>query len=118
MLEARHCVRLLDTKLTDRAISRVLDDCRQAGITVEIARRRSLRPLRAHGKLLLIDDRAAVVGSLALSPVSLDRRRELALVVRDPRLVATLDAFWRFHLEPGVGAGQHRAPGPFVELAS
>jgi phosphatidylserine/phosphatidylglycerophosphate/cardiolipin synthase-like enzyme len=118
MLEARHCVRLLDTKLTDRAISRVLDDCRQAGLTVEIARRRSLRPLRAHGKLLLIDDRAAVIGSLALSPASLDRRRELALVVRDLRLVATLDAFWRFHLEPTVGAAQHRAPGPFVELAS
>jgi phosphatidylserine/phosphatidylglycerophosphate/cardiolipin synthase-like enzyme len=118
ILEARHRVRLLDTKVTDRATSRVLDDCRQAGITVEIARRRSLRSLRAHGKLLLIDDRVAVIGSLALSPAALDWRRELAVVVRDPRLVAALDAFWRLHLEPAADAARHRATGPFVELAS
>ena len=116
--EARHRVRLLDTKLTDQVTSRVLDGCRQAGIAVEIARRRSVRPLRAHGKLLLIDDRAAVIGSLALSPAALDRRRELAVIVRDPRLVATLDAFWHAHLEPAAAVTRHAAPAPFAELAS
>ena len=88
------------------------------GVEVEIARRRTLRPLRAHGKLLLIDDRAALVGSLALSPASLDRRRELAVVVRDPRLVAALAAFWRTHCEPACATAGLGAPAPAVELAS
>jgi len=118
MQEARQQVRLLDTKLSDRATCRVIDARRYAGIAVAIARRRAVRPLRAHGKLLLIDDRAAVIGSLALSPASLDRRRELAVVVRDPRLVATLDAFWRSHVEPAGAAAGLGVPGPFMELAS
>ena len=118
--DARQRIRLLDTKLTDPAIRRVLDERRDAGVDVEIARRRSLRPLRAHGKLLLIDDRAALVGSLALSPASLDRRRELAVVVRDPRLVATLGAFWHAHCQPacattGLGLG---APASAAEIGS
>ena len=116
--EAQQRIRLLDTKLSDRATCRVIDARRYAGIAVAIARRRAVRPLRAHGKLLLIDDRAAVIGSLALSPASLDRRRELAVVVRDPRVVATLDTFWRSYVEPAGAAAGLGVPGPFVELAS
>ncbi len=77
-----------------------------------------LRPLRAHGKLLLIDDRAALIGSLALSPASLDRRRELAVVVRDPRLVAALGAFWHSHCEPAYTTTGLGTPASAVELAS
>ena len=39
----------------------------------------------AHGKLLIVDDDAAVIGSLALSARALDGRRELAVVTRDRR---------------------------------
>jgi len=116
--DARQQIRLLDTKLTDPAIRRALDDRRDAGVEVEIARRRTLRPLRAHGKLLLIDDRAALVGSLALSPTSLDRRRELAIVLRDPRLVAALGAFWHSHCDPAHTSTGLGTPAPAAELAS
>jgi hypothetical protein len=37
---------------------------------------------------MLIDDRLAVVGGLALAALSLDFRREVALVVREPAAVA------------------------------
>lgn len=116
--DARQRIRLLDTKLADPAIRRVLDDRRDAGVEVEIARRRTLRPLRAHGKLLLIDDRAALVGSLALSPTSLDRRRELAVVVRDPRLVAALGAFWHSHCDPAYTTTGLGTPASAAELTS
>ena len=116
--DARQRIRLLDAKLTDPAIRRVLEDRHGAGVEVEIARRRTLRPLRAHGKLLLIDDRAALVGSLALSPASLDRRRELAVVVRDPRLVAALGAFWHSHCDPAYTTTGLGTPASAAELAS
>jgi phosphatidylserine/phosphatidylglycerophosphate/cardiolipin synthase-like enzyme len=73
--------------------------------------------LRSHGKLLVIDDSIAVIGSLALSPASLDRRRELALVLRHSGLVATLDRFWEAHCEPRRPTAS-RVSGPFVELVS
>jgi phosphatidylserine/phosphatidylglycerophosphate/cardiolipin synthase-like enzyme len=39
---------------------------------------------------MLIDDRLAVVGSLALATLSLDFRREVAIVVEDHAAVQTL----------------------------
>jgi cardiolipin synthase A/B len=98
MCSARRCIRLVDAKLTDHRLARLLDERRHAGVAVDTARRRDVRPLRRHGKLLLLDDDAAVIGSFALSPAALERRRELAVVIRDPRLVAELDTFWRTHV--------------------
>jgi phosphatidylserine/phosphatidylglycerophosphate/cardiolipin synthase-like enzyme len=117
LTQARHRIRLIDAKLTDPFTRRLLDERRRAGVTVEIAHRRTLRPLRSHGKLLVIDDSIAVIGSLALSPASLDRRRELALVLRHSGLVATLDRFWEAHCEPRRPTAS-RGSGPFVELVS
>jgi len=55
--------------------------------------------LKSHGKIMLIDDAVAVVGSLALAPLSLDFRREVAILVdeapghcRRAATVAAIDA--------------------------
>jgi phosphatidylserine/phosphatidylglycerophosphate/cardiolipin synthase-like enzyme len=96
--EARQRVRILDAKLADPHIVGMLENRQRAGVIVERARRRHVRPFRRHGKLLIVDDAAAAIGSLSLSVGALERRRELAVVTRDPRLVADLDAFWRTHL--------------------
>ncbi len=117
LTQARHRIRLVDAKLTDPFTRRLLDERRRAGVAVEIAHRRTRRPLRSHGKLLVIDGSVAVIGSLALSPASLDHRRELALVVRHPGLIAALDRFWVTHCEPPAPAPGH-VGGPFAELAS
>jgi len=118
LTQARNRVRLIDAKLTDPFTCRLLDARRRAGVAVEIAGKRVLRPLRAHGKLLVIDDAAAVIGSIALSPASLDRRRELAVVIRNPGLIAALDGFWSTHCEPARVVPMAHAPVPFVEVAS
>ncbi|MFL5311595.1 MAG: phospholipase D-like domain-containing protein [Myxococcales bacterium] len=61
---------------------RILDD---VGIKV-----RKLKRVRLHGKMLLADGMAAIVGSINLAPGSLDGRRELAIEVRDDEVVERL----------------------------
>jgi phosphatidylserine/phosphatidylglycerophosphate/cardiolipin synthase-like enzyme len=95
--EARQRIRVLDAKLTDPGIQRLLESRRGEGVAVEIARGHDVHPLTAHGRLLIIDDHAAVVGSFALSRGALERRRELAVITRDAAVLRELDAFWRAH---------------------
>jgi cardiolipin synthase A/B len=63
------------------------------------AKVRTLRHLKLHGKVMVADDRRAIVGSINLSPGSFDDRRELAIetssehVVR--RLVETVQHDWK-----------------------
>ena len=61
---------------------RILDD---VGIKIH-----KLKGLKLHGKMLLADDTAAIVGSINLAPGSFDSRRELAIEVRDPEVVERL----------------------------
>jgi cardiolipin synthase A/B len=103
--EARERVRLIDSKLADAHILGLLEDRRRAGVMVERARRRDVRPLRRHGKLLIVDTGVAVIGSSALSVRALECRRELAVVTRDPRLVAELDLFWQTHVSRRSSTG-------------
>jgi len=96
---ARKSIRLIDAKLSDPDLLTLLNAQRTAGITVEVFSSKQLGDLKSHGKVLLIDDRLAVVGSLALAAISLGFRREVAIVVEEPdaiaevqRLFQTLDA--------------------------
>jgi phosphatidylserine/phosphatidylglycerophosphate/cardiolipin synthase-like enzyme len=112
MRDARRRIRIVDGKVTDPRLAALLEARQRAGVSVERARRRQVRPLRRHGKLLLIDRDAAVIGSLALSNRGLERRRELAIVTRDPRSIAELDAFWQTqvsHRAAAVGLETLRA---------
>src|SRR5215471_2817710 len=61
---------------------RILDD---VGIKIH-----KLKGLKLHGKMLLADGVAAVVGSINLAPGSFDSRRELAIEVRDDDVVERL----------------------------
>jgi phosphatidylserine/phosphatidylglycerophosphate/cardiolipin synthase-like enzyme len=92
---ARRSVRIMDAKLTVAPLVRLLEERARLGVAVERARRRDVRPLRRHGKLLIVDGEAAAIGSFAMSPRGLEQRRELAVVTRDPRVIAALETFWR-----------------------
>ena len=61
---------------------RILDD---VGIKI-----RKLKHLKLHGKMLLADNVAAIVGSINFASGSLDGRRELAIEVRDDDVVDRL----------------------------
>ncbi|HMF95638.1 MAG TPA: phospholipase D-like domain-containing protein [Vicinamibacterales bacterium] len=51
---------------------------------------RKLKGLKLHGKMLLADGVAAIVGSMNLAPGSFDTRRELAIEVRDADVIDRL----------------------------
>jgi cardiolipin synthase len=61
---------------------RILDD-----VGVKVHR---LKGLQLHGKMLLRDGLAAIVGSINLAPGSFDSRRELAIEVRDDEMIEKL----------------------------
>jgi phosphatidylserine/phosphatidylglycerophosphate/cardiolipin synthase-like enzyme len=49
-----------------------------------------LKHLKLHAKMLLADDKAAIVGSINLAPGSFDARRELGIEVHEPAVVDRL----------------------------
>jgi cardiolipin synthase len=85
---ARASIRIIDAKLSDPDLVTLLKARQAAGLPVEVYSSKRLTGLRSHGKLILVDDRLAVVGSLALAAISLGFRREVAIVVDEPSAVA------------------------------
>jgi phosphatidylserine/phosphatidylglycerophosphate/cardiolipin synthase-like enzyme len=94
--QAKSSIRLIDAKLTDPALVALLNARRAAGVTVEIYGAKRYADLTSHGKLMMIDGEKAVIGSLALAALSLDFRREVAVVVEDAAAVAEVAELVRF----------------------
>jgi phosphatidylserine/phosphatidylglycerophosphate/cardiolipin synthase-like enzyme len=107
---AQRSIRILDHKLTDPALVTLLKERRAAGITVDVKGEAHVAPLRAHGKLIVVDERTAVIGSMALSALSLGFRREVAVTVRHPRLVRELNAYYH-SLTPGAAIPSRASKG-------
>jgi phosphatidylserine/phosphatidylglycerophosphate/cardiolipin synthase-like enzyme len=63
------------------------------------AKVRTLRDLKLHGKIMIADDKRAIVGSINLSPGSFDDRRELAIETSSnhvvKRLLRTAEHDWK-----------------------
>jgi phosphatidylserine/phosphatidylglycerophosphate/cardiolipin synthase-like enzyme len=91
---ARRSIRLIDAKVSDPAMLTLLRAREDEGITVDVRAEEGLGDLVPHGKLLIIDEETAVIGSISLTTLALEFRRELAVLVRDPRALGTLDRFW------------------------
>jgi cardiolipin synthase A/B len=107
---ARHSIRILDHKLSDPDVVALLRERRAAGVMVSILGAAFSGPLEPHGKLMIIDEERAVIGSLALSTLSLDFRREVAVVVHDPAAVRRLNVAYQ-ELSARAGPHAHRLPG-------
>ncbi|WP_396624357.1 phospholipase D-like domain-containing protein [Luteitalea sp.] len=110
ILDARRSIGILDHKLADPGVVTLLRERRNAGVAVTVVGKDLPSPLAAHGKLMVVDETRALVGSLALSTLSLDFRREVSLMVDDPALVQPLAAAWRA-LSDHAGARARRLPG-------
>lgn len=86
--QAQSSIRLIDRKVSDPAITELLNQRRGAGLRVDVYDGKRLCGLRSHGKVMLVDDTLAVVGGLSLNPMSLEFRREVAVTVTEPSAVA------------------------------
>jgi phosphatidylserine/phosphatidylglycerophosphate/cardiolipin synthase-like enzyme len=93
--QAKRRIQIIDAKLSDPGLIDLLNQRRKQGIAVEIFGQKQLGTLLSHGKMMLVDGEKAVVGSLALTALSLDFRREVALLVEEPTAVAELDQLFR-----------------------
>lgn len=105
---SRSSVLIADRKLSDPALEEVLDSQRRRGVDVARAARRTSEGLRLHGKAVVVDDRLAIVGSQSLSRKSLDLRRELSLILSDPRHVQALTRHIAALARQPVGVGLSR----------
>jgi cardiolipin synthase A/B len=87
---ARRSIAIVDPKLTDPAILDLLKAKRAAGVAVRILGREGMGGLAPHGKMVLVDDSVGAIGSMSLSALSLDFRREVAVTVRDRECVGEM----------------------------
>ena len=103
---ARKSIRLIDAKFSDPDLVSLLGARRAAGLTVDVFSAKQLGDRKSHGKIMLIDDRTVVVGSLALAALSLDFRREVAIVVSEPGAVAATVELFRSVRDAATAAGE------------
>lgn len=102
---AKHSIRILDHKLSDPDLVSLLRERRADGITVSVLGKHPMGGLKPHGKMMIIDESRAVLGSTALSTLSLDFRREVSVVVHDPGLVKQLNmSYQQLSAKAGVAA--------------
>jgi phosphatidylserine/phosphatidylglycerophosphate/cardiolipin synthase-like enzyme len=90
---ARERIRIVDHKLSDPGVLEVLGRKRAEGVDVSVIGGAEVSGRPAHGKLLVVDDAWALVGSLALSSISLSFRREVALLSSDRHVITRLQRF-------------------------
>jgi phosphatidylserine/phosphatidylglycerophosphate/cardiolipin synthase-like enzyme len=107
---AKHSIRILDHKLSDPDLLALLRERRNAGITVSALGTHPMGRLEPHGKMMIIDEARAVIGSTALSTLSLDFRREVSIVIHEPALVKQLNMSYQL-LSAKAGAAATLLPG-------
>jgi len=107
---ARHSIRILDHKLSDPDVVALLRERRAEGITVSVLGKQPMGGVLPHGKMMIIDEARAVLGSTALSTLSLDFRREVSVVIHEPALVKQLNMSYQ-QLSAKAGVAATHLPG-------
>lgn len=93
--QARRSIRIIDHKVADPSMVFLLKAQKGAGVEVQVLGGGQVGGLLSHGKMILVDESTAVIGSIALAPLNLDFRREVAIVIRDPACVSQLNGFFQ-----------------------
>lgn len=107
---ARRSIHIIDHKVTDPTIRALLLAKQAAGVEVQVLKRKQMGKLVSHGKMILVDEEAAVIGSIALSALAMDFRREVALLIRDRDSVGRLSAFFQELAAAPAALPKRKAP--------
>ena len=102
--DARRTIRIIDHRVSDPSIVAMLRDRQNAGVSVQVLGLDSIESRLSHGKMLLVDDRVAVIGSISLFPPSLNERREVSILVQNAVNIAKLSRFFELAGQGGGGA--------------
>ncbi|HYR91211.1 MAG TPA: phospholipase D-like domain-containing protein [Terriglobia bacterium] len=92
--EARTSIRIIDHRVIDPKMVSLLLEKQKEGVLVQVVGQGPMGGLISHGRMILVDNRVAAIGSIHLSPPSLDSRREVAIVVRDQENIRELNDFF------------------------
>jgi phosphatidylserine/phosphatidylglycerophosphate/cardiolipin synthase-like enzyme len=97
---AKRQLLIYDPKVTDPAMLRLLAERARQGVDVRVLGKTDKRAsgmlveklpkLRLHARAIIRDGERAFVGSQSLRKAELDERREVGLIVRDPKVVKRL----------------------------
>jgi cardiolipin synthase len=97
--KAKKQLLIYDPRISDKSMLRIIQEQAKAGVDIKIigsvagrspVEVQGLKKGRLHTRTIIRDGREAFVGSQSLRPLELDGRRELGLIVKDPRTVAKL----------------------------
>jgi phosphatidylserine/phosphatidylglycerophosphate/cardiolipin synthase-like enzyme len=106
--EAQKALLIYDPKIADPEMLRALSERNQAGVEIKVigsvsrqARGldvRNLAKMRLHTRTIIRDGRQAFLGSQSLRTAELDSRREVGIIVREPKvlcgLIKTFESDW------------------------
>jgi cardiolipin synthase len=95
LTRATSSIRIIDHRATDPQILTLLAEKQRQGLAIQLLGNGPMGGLIAHGRMILIDEKTAIIGSIHLSPPSLDSRREVAILIEEPGLVAELGDYFR-----------------------
>lgn len=108
---ARTSIFMIDPKFSDPDLMALLEQRRAEGVHVHVHQDCRVGTMKAHGKIMLVDGTRAVVGSLALTALSIDFRREVAIQITEPSAIADIQSLFT---SIGVTAAD---PGPVPAAA-
>lgn len=94
MNEAQTSIRIIDHRVTDPNVLALLREKQNQGVAVQVLGSGPMGGLISHGRMMLIDNSVAAIGSIHLSQPSLDSRREVAIVIREAAMVLELREFF------------------------
>lgn len=91
---------IYDPKISDYEMAKILSDRQKAGVLIKVIgrlgkrtdglRAEKLTKIRLHTRTIIRDRQQAFIGSQSLRKLELDSRRELGLIVRDPKVIKRL----------------------------
>jgi cardiolipin synthase A/B len=91
---ARSRIKIIDHRVSHPEVLLLLAQKMREGVNVRIIGRGEAGHFISHGKLVLIDDETAVIGSASLSRPGLDIRREVSLMLTEASAVDELRRFF------------------------
>lgn len=104
---AKQQLLIYEVRITDNAMVRILKERAKAGVVIRVMGKLQKKDLDAeiekfpgklHARVVIQDGRKAFLGSQSLRRLELDERREVGVIITDPRivhqLVATFESDW------------------------
>ena len=104
---AKQQLLIYEVRITDNAMIRILKERAKAGVVIRVMGKLQKKDLdvqvekfpgKLHARVIIQDGRKAFLGSQSLRRLELDERREVGVIITDPRvvrqLVSTFDSDW------------------------